>query len=89
MDVKFYFILFCLFVLFRAAPAAHGGSQARGLIRAVAAGLHHSSWQCRILDPLNKASNRTCNLMVPSQIRFLCATTATPEAKFYTKIKGC
>ena len=26
----------------RAAPAAHGGSQARGQIRATAAGLHHS-----------------------------------------------
>ena len=31
---------FCLF--FRAVPTAHGGSLARGLIRAVAAGLHHS-----------------------------------------------
>ena len=27
---------------FRAAPAAYGGSQAKGQIRAVAAGLHHS-----------------------------------------------
>ena len=41
--------VFCLFVfwllafvLFRAAPAAYGGSQARGLIGAVAAGLHQS-----------------------------------------------
>ena len=34
------FFLFLLF--FRAAPVAHGGSQARGLIGAVAAGLHHS-----------------------------------------------
>ena len=31
----------CLFV-FRAAPSAFGGSQARGLIGAVAASLHHS-----------------------------------------------
>ena len=41
--VSFYvlFILsFCLF--FRAAPTAYGGSQARGPIRATAAGLHHS-----------------------------------------------
>ena len=30
------------FVFFRAAPTAHGGSQARGPIGAVAAGLHHS-----------------------------------------------
>ena len=30
------------FLLFRAAPVAHGGSEARGLITAIAAGLHHS-----------------------------------------------
>ena len=33
---------FCLFVFSRAAPMAYGGSQARGLIGAAAAGLHHS-----------------------------------------------
>ena len=33
---------FCLFAFSRAAPAAYGGSQARGLIGAVAAGLHQS-----------------------------------------------
>ena len=35
----------CLFIyllLFRAAPAAHGSSQARDRIGAAAAGLHHS-----------------------------------------------
>ena len=31
--------------------------------------LHHSSWQCRILNPLSKARDPTRNLMVPSQIR--------------------
>ena len=30
------------FLLFRAAPMEYGGSQARGLIGATAAGLHHS-----------------------------------------------
>ena len=35
----FFFFFFCLF---RAAPAAYGGSQARGPIGAPAAGLHHS-----------------------------------------------
>ena len=35
-------ILFFFFCLFRAAPTAYGGSQARGLIGAVAAGLRHS-----------------------------------------------
>jgi len=34
------FFFFLSFVLFRATPVAYGGSQARGLIRAVAAGLH-------------------------------------------------
>ena len=33
---------FFFFGLFRATPAAYVSSQARGLIRAVAAGLHHS-----------------------------------------------
>ena len=31
-----------IFLSFRAAPAAYGGSQARGQIRAAAAGLDHS-----------------------------------------------
>ena len=38
----FYFILFYLFLLFRAAPTAYGSSQARGPIGATAAGLRHS-----------------------------------------------
>ena len=35
-------IIFCLFAFSRAAPAAYGGSQARGLIGAIAASLCHS-----------------------------------------------
>ena len=38
--ILFYFIFF---LLFRATPKAHGGSQARGQIRAAAAELHHSN----------------------------------------------
>ena len=38
----FFFLFFFFPCLFKAAPAACGGSQARGLIRAVAAGLYHS-----------------------------------------------
>ena len=34
--------VFFFFVFFRAAPVAHGGSQARGLSGAAAAGLSHS-----------------------------------------------
>ena len=45
--------------------------------------LHHSSWQCQILNPLRKAKDRTCNFMVPSQIRCHCATTETPISLFH------
>ena len=66
------------------APAAYGGSQARGPIGAAAAGLHQShnnlgssrvcnlyqsSRQCQILNPPSKARDQTRNPMVPSGIR--------------------
>ena len=41
-DANFFFFFFCLFAFSRATSVAYGGSQARGLIGAVAAGLHHS-----------------------------------------------
>ena len=50
---------FFFFVFFRAALVAYGGSQASGQIGAGAAGLHHSSWQCQILNPLGKVRDRT------------------------------
>ena len=56
---------FFFFLSFRAAPMAYGGSQARGRIGAVAGGLHHSSCQHQILNPLREARDRTRNLMVP------------------------
>ena len=56
------------FSLFRAVPLAYEGSQARGQIGAVAAGLHHSSPQRWILKPLSEAKDRTRNLMVPSRV---------------------
>ena len=46
MNVYILFI-FLFFLFFRAAPVAYGGSQARGQIRAVAAGLHHSHSKAR------------------------------------------
>ena len=60
---------FFFFGLFRAAPEAHGYSQARGPIEAVAACLHHSSQQCRILNPLSEARDQTCILKDASQVR--------------------
>ena len=86
------FCLFvCLFVLlFRAAPSAYGGSQARGPIRAYTTAtamadlsricdLHRSSPQCWILNPLREARDRTRNPLVPSRSRFSCAMTGTPR----------
>ena len=56
----------------------YGGSQARGVIGAVAAGLYHSSQQCPIHNPLSEARNQTRNLMVTSWIRFCCTKMGTP-----------
>ena len=41
-EAFFIFLIFFFFLLFRAAPTAYGSSQARGRIRATAAGLCHS-----------------------------------------------
>ena len=41
LNITFFFF-FGLFAFSRVTPTAYGGSQARGLIRAIAAGLHHS-----------------------------------------------
>ena len=74
----FYFFIL---LLFRATPTVYRGSQARGQIRAAAAGLrhsnsdpsqvcdlHHSSQQRQILNPLSKVRDRTCILKDPSWV---------------------
>ena len=48
--------------------------------------LHHSSQQRWILNPLSEARDRTCNLMVPNQIRFRCATLGTPILLIYKSV---
>ena len=88
---------FC-FCLGGGTPVAYGGSRARGLTGATAASLrhshsnadpshicnlHHSSPQCRILNPLSKARNQTCNLMVPSQVHFCYNSAGTPVCFSY------
>ena len=92
--VRIYFLFLFIFSLFRVAPLAYGGSQARGLIGAVepaytratatpdpsrVCDLHHSSQQRRILYPLREARDWPHNLMVPSQICICCAMVGTPE----------
>ena len=67
-----------LFFFLRATSTAYGGSQARGRMGAVAAGLHHSSQQCWILNPLSEARDGICILMDTNQIRFCRATMVTP-----------
>ena len=42
MMIMMVMMMIGFFVFFRAAPTAYGGSLARGQIRAVATGLHHS-----------------------------------------------
>ena len=64
----FFSFFFLSFVFFRAAPKVYAGSQAKGPIRATAAGLHHSSQQRRILNPLSEARDRTLFLMNPSWV---------------------
>ena len=42
INYSFIYLFIFVFCLFRAIPVAYGGSQARGWIRTVATGLHHS-----------------------------------------------
>ena len=66
--VSHLFIYLFIF-LFRATPEAYGGSQARGLIRAVAAGLCHSHSNTGSLTHWSEARDRNCILTDASQIR--------------------
>ena len=73
----------CFVLFFRAAFAECGGSQTRAGFGATAAGLYH-----RMLDPLRKARDRTCNLLVPRGIHFLGTTTGTPSPSPPTPPRG-
>ena len=48
--------------------------------------LYHSSWQCQILNLLSKTRDRTCNLIVPSQIHFPGTMMGTPAAESYSPL---
>ena len=41
--------------------------------------LHHSSWQCRILNPLSEARDGTHIFMNTSWVRYCSATMGTPQ----------
>ena len=53
-----------------------------GGIRAEAASLHHSSWQCQTLNPLRKARDWTHILMDTSPVHYHWATTGIPGSSF-------
>ena len=90
-------------LLFRAALATCGNSQARDWIGAAAAGLchnntmpdpslifdlHHSSEQRWILNPLIEARDRIHILKDTSWIRFHCTTMGTPIWEFCLIVLG-
>ena len=94
----FIYLFNYLFCLVGLNPQQNVGSKARGLIGAIAAGLHHShsntdpscfcdlhhsSWQHRIADPLSKARDQTPILMDASWSCFCCITSGTPRL-FYS-----
>ena len=81
---------------------AYKNSQARGQIRAIAAGLHiatamwdlshicslhHSSWQYQIPDPLSKARDQTLFLMDTSHICSHSAEQELPELCFLSTVR--
>ena len=91
------FFFFCLFAFSRAIPAAYGGSQARGLIRAVSRRPTPEPQQCQIwatsvtyTDTHGKARSLTHSArpqIEPATSWFLvrfanhCATTGTPSRR--------
>ena len=85
--------------LFRAAPSAHGSSQARGRTGATAAGLHHSNgksephlWPSRQLmampdpDPVSKAEDQTCIFRDTAWLCFRCTTMGTPNRQLLVSL---
>ena len=57
--LSFYFFVFCIF---RTTPVAYAGSQARGRIRAVAAGLIHSNMRSEPCTPYTTAHGNARSL---------------------------
>ena len=80
--VKMLFLFWFGFVIFRAAPMACGGSQPRGRIGAIAAGLHHS--HTRSLTHWARPGIKPATSWFPVGFVNHCATTGTPS---YSEIK--
>ena len=86
-------IFFFFGLFFRATHTAHGGSQTRGWITAVAYITAYTTDTPRLwptpqlttstLNPLSEARDWACTLMDASQIRFHRATTGTPSSHYF------
>ena len=73
-----------LFVIFISFYFFQGSSQARGQIRAAAAGLHHSSQQHQILKPLSKARDQTHVLIDTNHVCCHLSTIGTPQIHLFS-----
>lgn len=69
------------FLLFRAALATHGSSQARCRIRAAAVGLHHSHSNAQTLNPVRRARDRTASSWLLAMV-----ITTEPQQELLCKI---
>ena len=84
----FSFFLFFFFGLFGATPEVYGSSQAGGRVGAATpdlsqiCDLHHSPWQCWILNPLSKATVPIWVLMDTSRVSYHWATMGTLPITF-------
>ena len=82
----YYIVIIIIIILpFRAAPAAFGGSQARGQIRATATGLHQSHWptpepqQCQIRATATGLHQSHSNVGSEAGLQPTPQLTATPD----------
>ena len=93
-----WFFFFFFFFNFKAAPVAHGSSQARGQIGAApgslstatamrdpshVCNLYHSSQQCQVLNTLSEDRDRTGILMHTSWVPYHWTTSGTPSPLFH------
>ena len=78
-----FFFFFFFFGLFRAAPAAYGGSQVRGRTGAAAAGLHHSHSNAGSLNHWVKPGIKLASSWILVEFANQLATMGTPLQFFF------
>ena len=75
---EFLFFFFFFFFFFEGCPCSRWRFPGSGSNWSCYHGPTPEPQQRQILNPLNKAGDRTHNFMVPSWVRFCCAMTGTP-----------